>query len=231
MMVAENVENIRERIARACAGAKRPPEEVTLIAVSKTFGAEKIREAMQAGLTDFGENYAQELREKHDLLGHSPPRWHFIGHLQSNKVRHIVPWIASIQSVDSARLAGEISRCAAVAGHVVAAMVEVNTSGETSKYGVAPDRTLDLVREIRTLPHIDLRGLMTIGPLDPDPEVARPAFRLLRELRDECSRKGMPLSELSMGMTNDFEVAIEEGSTMIRIGTALFGRRPAKATA
>jgi len=140
------------------------------------------------------------------------------------------PWIESIQTLDSARLATEVSRCAAKSGRDVAAMVEVNTSGEPTKYGVAAEKALELVREIQALPGIRLSGLMTIGPLDPDPERARPSFRLLRELRNDIERTGIPLRELSMGMTNDFEVAIEEGSTMVRIGTAIFGSRNVRAT-
>ncbi len=227
-MVAQNVKNIKERIVFACARAKRRPEDVTLIAVSKTFGADLVGEAAAAGVVDIGENYVQELQKKYEMLRHENIRWHFIGHLQSNKVKIIVPWISCIHAVDSGSLGREISKHAVKSARSVDVLIEVNTTGEPSKYGVAPDKCRLLARELVPLPGINLVGLMTMGPFLPDPEKSRPAFRSLRELRDGLQDEGIMMSHLSMGMTNDFEVAIEEGATMIRIGTAIFGERAAR---
>jgi pyridoxal phosphate enzyme (YggS family) len=224
-MISENVEYIRKRIASACAKAKRDPEEITLVAVAKTFPADRIAEAVAAGIADIGENYVQEIREKREALIEHPIRWHFIGHLQTNKVKYIAPWVSCIHSVDSATLGGEISRQCERAGRRVEVLVEVNTTGETSKFGVHPEYAGELVSRLKEFPGIDVRGLMTIGPFDPDPEASRPAFRMLDGLRKKLSEEGTTLSECSMGMTNDFEVAIEEGATVVRIGTAIFGNR------
>ncbi|MBI1805302.1 MAG: YggS family pyridoxal phosphate-dependent enzyme [Ignavibacteriae bacterium] len=224
-MVAENVQNIRERILTACARVNRRPEEVTLIAVAKTFTSDKIREVVRAGVSDIGENYVQELHQKQQELADEQIRWHFIGHLQSNKVKHILGSVHLIHSVDSLPLGQEISKRAVQIGRTAGILVEVNTSGETSKYGVSPHEAPDLVGKLLHLPNITVAGLMTIGPFLPDPEQSRPAFRILRQLQQELEGKHVRLPHLSMGMTNDFEVAIEEGSTMIRIGTAIFGRR------
>jgi hypothetical protein len=228
-MISENIARIRQRIAAACARAGRRPSDVTLIAVSKTVPVTVIREAVQAGLTEFGENYVQELLRKRagpDLDG---ARWHFIGHLQSNKVKHIAPWIATIQAVDSLGVATEIDRQAARVGRTIEVLVEVNTTGEESKFGLAPDTVPAFVRQLGGLEALRVGGLMTIGPFLPDPEGSRPMFRRLRELAREIA--GMDLANvemkhLSMGMTGDFEVAIEEGATMVRLGTAIFGARP-----
>jgi hypothetical protein len=224
-MVAENVENIRLRIASACARVHRKPEEITLIAVTKTFGSRHIREALAAGIMDFGENYVQELRQKRAELLDGPIRWHFIGHLQSNKVRDIAPWIECIHTVDSIGIGQEISRQASKSGRKLDILVETNTSGETSKFGAKPESTLNLIKELTLLPNVNVLGLMTIGLFLPDPEGSRPSFQLLGELKKNAQKEGVPLKHLSMGMTNDFEVAIEEGATMIRIGTAIFGGR------
>ena len=224
-MVAENVKKIRQRIAAASLRAGRMPEEVLLIAVSKTFGSSLVREALAAGVRDIGENYIQELRRKRDELAQEDVRWHFVGHLQSNKIKYIAPWIHSIQAVDSVGLGREIARHAATAGRRIALLVEVNTSGEPSKFGVTPEHTVDVVKELSRLQNVDVDGLMTIGPFLPDPESSRPSFRMLNSLKSEAEKEGIPLRHLSMGMTNDFEVAIEEGATMIRIGTAIFGKR------
>jgi pyridoxal phosphate enzyme (YggS family) len=224
-MVAENVKNIRQRIASACAHAGRTPEEVTLIAVTKTFNHLRVKEALDAGVIDIGENYVQEAREKQELLQDEQIRWHFIGHLQSNKVKYIIPWVSFVHAVDSLKLGEELSRQAAKTGREIDVLVEVNTSAESTKFGVQPDETRLLVKELSTLSNINVAGLMTIGPFLPDPELSRPAFRMLCELREECRQDGFNLPHLSMGMTNDFEVAIEEGATMVRIGTAIFGKR------
>jgi PLP dependent protein len=227
-MVSENVQNIRARIRDTCIRTGRRPEDVTLIAVTKTFGPEQIREAIQSGLLDIGENYVQEAAEKRRAVPDPEIRWHYIGHLQSNKVKSILPWVSLIHSVDSVSLAAEIQKRAEKFGQTVEVLIEVNTSEEASKYGTRPDRTLALVSEVAALPNIRLKGMMTIGPFDPDPEVSRPAFRLLKGLLNEANASNIvrePLRELSMGMTHDFEVAIEEGATMVRIGTAIFGTR------
>jgi len=224
-MTADNVENIRKRIAAACARVNRNPEEITLVAVAKTFPAERISEAVGAGIADIGENYVQEIREKREVLLDRPIRWHFVGHLQSNKVKYIAPWISCIHSVDSPGIGEEISRQFERHGRRAAVLVEVNSTGEKSKFGVTPENAGELVARLSEFRGIDVRGLMTIGPFLPDPEASRPAFRMLNELRMKLSEGGAMLTECSMGMTNDFEVAIEEGATLVRIGTAIFGKR------
>jgi len=227
-MIHANVDTIRRRIAGACTRAGRTPDEVTLVAVSKTFPAGAIREAVRAGVTDIGENYVQELLAKREQLAPEQIRWHFIGHLQSNKVRHIAPWITLIHAVDSLGVAQEIDRRAARAGRVIDFLVEVNTTGEETKFGVSPDATVSFLRSLEGLGHVRAAGLMTIGPFLPDPEGSRPIFRTLRHLRDEIRALGQAnatMQHLSMGMTGDFEVAIQEGATLVRIGTAIFGSR------
>jgi pyridoxal phosphate enzyme (YggS family) len=225
LMVSENVQNIRKRIAVACARVGRRPEEVTLIAVTKTFDAEKVREVAHAGVADVGENYVQELIEKQQRLVGEQIRWHFIGHLQSNKVKSIVGTVHAIHSVDSLSLGREISLRAERVGRNIEILLEVNTSGESSKFGLSPEKAPALVKQIMQLSNIHLSGLMTIGPFLPDAEQSRPAFRTLRSVQQALASDGIVLPHLSMGMTNDFEVAIEEGSTMVRIGTAIFGSR------
>ncbi|MGA9117960.1 MAG: YggS family pyridoxal phosphate-dependent enzyme [Bacteroidota bacterium] len=227
-MIAESLDNIRGRISRACGRAGRDASAVTLVAVSKTFPADCIREAADAGVVDFGENYVQELLEKHEVITGKALRWHFIGHLQRNKVRFIAPWITMVHAVDGLPLAREIHARAKAEGRIIDCLVEVNTTGEESKFGVRPDHALRLVREFEDLTSIRVNGFMTIGPFLPDPEGSRPMFRRLRELRDEAAasnQENAPMHHLSMGMTGDFEVAIEEGATLVRIGTAIFGAR------
>jgi pyridoxal phosphate enzyme (YggS family) len=227
-MISDHIQAIRGRIQDACRRAGRDPHEVTLVAVAKTFPAEAVRQTLESGTTDIGENYVQELLRKRGELPDQGIRWHFIGHLQSNKVKSIAGWVHMIHAVDSAGLAEEIDKRAGTAGRVIDCLLEVNTTGEKSKYGVEPDRVLPLVRTLEPLRNIRIAGLMTIGPFLPDPEGSRPMFRLLRELRDGVRGSGQsnaPVSHLSMGMTGDFEVAIEEGATLVRIGTAIFGSR------
>jgi len=227
-MIAESLEKIRGRIANACLRAGRDPSGVTLVAVAKTFSADRVKEALTAGAIDVGENYVQELQEKRQALAGENVRWHFIGHLQRNKVRLIAPWITMIHSVDNVALAREIDERAAKAGRIVDCLIEVNTTHEESKFGVRPDEALQLVSALNGLASIRLNGLMTIGPFLPDPEGSRPMFRVLRQLRDKAAELGQgnaPMRHLSMGMTGDFEVAIEEGATLVRIGTAIFGSR------
>ncbi len=227
-MISDNINSIRERISRACLRAGRSPSEVTLIAVAKTFPAVAVREAADAGAADVGENYVQELLAKKSELRELPVRWHFIGHLQSNKVKEIAPWIHMIHAVDSLPLALEIDRRAAKAGRTIECLIEVNTTGEETKFGVPPERAGALVRSLAPCDHIEVAGLMTIGPFLPEAEGSRPMFRTLRELGGEIGSFGqanVTMRHLSMGMTGDFEVAIDEGATLIRIGTAIFGPR------
>lgn len=228
MMVAENIKNIRENVAKTCFRVGRDPQSVELIAVSKTFGSEKILEGFSAGQVDFGENYVQELVEKKNKLIANPIRWHFIGHLQSNKVKYIADWIHLIHSVDSDGLAREINKRALQANRRIDVLIEVNTSEEATKFGVKPDKAIDLIRQVGELQNINLKGLMTIGPFTDNKNTSRSAFKILKSLFDTANRENVvrhPLTVLSMGMTHDYEIAIEEGATMIRIGTAIFGSR------
>jgi hypothetical protein len=227
-MILETIETIRDRVRRRCDAVRRDPSEVTIVAVSKTFSADRIREVINAGLRDIGENYVQELLPKRAALEELEIRWHFIGHLQRNKVKSIVPWVHLIHAVDNADLAREIDRRGAQAGRTIDVLLEVNTTGEQSKHGCAPEGVIRLVRELDGLSHIRALGLMTIGPFLPDPEGSRPMFRQLRLLRDKVAALGqdnVEMRHLSMGMTGDFEVAIDEGATILRIGTAIFGSR------
>ena len=227
-MISENILKIRQRIAAACERAGRATSDVTLLAVSKTFSHEHIRDAVCAGVTDIGENYVQELLKKRGQLPDEPIRWHFVGHLQTNKVRSIVDWIHLIHAVDSLKLAQELDRRAAERERIVDVLIEVNTTGEASKFGVQPGQTLEMIRSFERLDAVRVAGLMTIGPFLPDPEQSRPMFRRLRQLKDRAAALGqrnVTMTELSMGMTGDFEVAVEEGATIVRIGTAIFGAR------
>jgi len=224
-MIAQNIENIRRRIAATCYRVGRSPEEVTLVAVSKTVDADTIRDAVRAGCSDLGENYIQELCEKREHLLDERIHWHFIGHLQTNKIKYIIDWVQMIHAVDSLHLGTELSRGAEKVNRTVDVLVEVNTSGEETKFGVSPGSAVAFVKKLRTIPRLNVKGLMTMGPFLPDPEDSRPAFRTLKELRDTLRNDGLDVPVLSMGMTNDFEVAIEEGATIVRIGTAIFGSR------
>lgn len=227
-MIGANIEHIRNRVARRCQSAGRDPSEIVLLGVSKTFPADDIAEAVRYGVRDIGENYVQELLQKRSSLNDEQIRWHFIGHLQSNKVRQIVDWIHLIHAVDTVQLATEVNHRARTANRTVDILLEVNTTGERSKFGLQPDRTVEFVKELTSLENIRICGLMTVGPFLPDPEGSRPMFRQLRVLRDEISRLHQPnvsMRHLSMGMTGDFEVAIDEGATILRIGTAIFGSR------
>jgi hypothetical protein len=225
--IAGNVARVRERIGAAAARAGRCAEEIVLLAASKTVEPERILLAARAGIADFGENYVQEARPKIARIGHGV-RWHFVGHLQTNKVKQAVALFDIVQTVDSERLAVELERRAHCAGRRLPVLLEVNTSGEETKLGVAPDQALGLAEVVASLPALELRGLMTMGRLGAGPEDARPSFALLRRLF-EALRRQLPAANitwLSMGMSGDFEVAIEEGSNMVRVGTAIFGARP-----
>jgi PLP dependent protein len=226
--LTKSIEAIQLRIGQACLRAGRSPADVTLVAVAKTFPAAAVAEAVSAGVADVGENYVQELLQKRAQLAGREIRWHFIGHLQTNKVKYIIEWIHLIHAVDRIEVAQEIDRRAGRAGRIINMLVEVNTTGEQSKFGVAPEMTLPFIRSLARYPNIDVAGLMTIGPFLPDPEGSRPMFRRLKGLCEEAKRLGQPnasMRYLSMGMTGDFEVAVEEGATHVRIGTAIFGSR------
>lgn len=227
-MIRDNIETIRSRIRAACARAGRNPEDVALLAVSKTFPAGAIAEAFAAGIRDVGENYVQELLEKREQLDTLPIRWHFIGHLQSNKVKYIAGWVHLIHAVDNPGLAHEVNKRGLQANRVIDVLVEVNTTGEQTKFGVKPEETVEFVESLAEFQNIRVAGLMTMGPFLPDPEGSRPMFQTLRLLKNDVARLNQPnvdMKHLSMGMTGDFEVAIDEGATIIRIGTAIFGTR------
>ncbi|MDH7516196.1 MAG: YggS family pyridoxal phosphate-dependent enzyme [Bacteroidota bacterium] len=221
----QNMADVRERVRTSCARAGREVESVRLIAVTKTVPPEWINQAISLGITDVGENRVQEYLSKRDSL--LPHTFHFIGRLQRNKVRHILPYCAWIHSVDSLRLAEEIQHRAESAGLRVNILLEVNVSGEESKGGIPPQKVVELADGVLSMPNIECRGLMTVPEASDDPESVRPAFRMLRLLLEELRRRypGRPLTELSMGMSADFETAIEEGATMVRLGTAIFGPR------
>jgi pyridoxal phosphate enzyme (YggS family) len=224
---SENLAAIRQRIAAACARAGRDAASVTLLAVSKTHPPEAIRAAVEAGQLLFGENRVQEAKAKIPL---SPgrARWQFIGHLQSNKVREAVELFEMIQGVDSLAIAREISKRAVQAARTTPLLLEVNVAGEGSKFGYGPEQLLGELAELNALPKIEIHGLMAIPPYTPVAERTRPYFQKLRELKVRAEDKlGAPLPQLSMGMSGDFEVAIEEGATIVRVGTALFGERVA----
>ncbi|HWI57171.1 MAG TPA: YggS family pyridoxal phosphate-dependent enzyme [Bacillota bacterium] len=226
MDLATNLTQIQQRIAAACARAGREPGSVTLLGVTKTQPPEAVREAAQLGLMLFGENKIQEAKAKIPLCP-GRLRWHMIGHLQSNKCRDAVELFDMIQSVDSLALAEELNKRAEQAAKTMPILLEVNIVGEASKFGYKPEQLLADLNQLNALPRLEIHGLMTIPPWTPLPEKVRPAFRKARELKSECEQKlGAPLPHLSMGMSGDFEVAIEEGATIVRIGTALFGARP-----
>ena len=243
--IAANLESVRRRIAAACQRSGRSTAEITLVAVTKTVSAEAIRSACQLGVTDMGENRVQEARDKMPLLRDLPLRWHMIGHLQSNKAGQAVDLFQCVHSVDSVEIAEHLSRRAAGRGRKLAVLLEINIAAEESKFGFrvasrlslqdalvagegGADRLLAAVQRIANLPGLDVQGLMTVAPLAPNPEPARPHFRNLRLLRDQLlhalPQRAWP--HLSMGMSDDFEVAIEEGATIIRLGRAIFGPRP-----
>lgn len=226
MSIRENSERVEERIRAACARAERRREEVRLIAVSKTFPVTSIRAAYEAGLRDFGENRVQEAALKIPELGDLAVTWHLIGHLQTNKARRARELFGWIQTVDSPSLAEKLERAARPGANRLPILLEVNLGGEESKYGLSEREVMETAEKIVSLPSLDLRGLMLIPPFFADPEGARPFFRRLCALAAELRAAGFSgVSELSMGMSHDFEAAIEEGATMIRVGTAIFSAR------
>ncbi|HPC85609.1 MAG TPA: YggS family pyridoxal phosphate-dependent enzyme [Smithellaceae bacterium] len=225
--IEANIQNIRQRIAAAAARAHRDPAGIRLMAVSKTVEPERIQRALDAGITLLGENYVQEAREKIPAVGRGA-EWHMIGHLQTNKAKYVVHLFDWIHSVDRLELAQELDKRAFQHNRRLNVLVEVNVSGEASKNGIEPSGVPELVRRISALPHLTIRGLMTMPPYSDNPEHSRPYFQALRGLRDEIHAAAIPnvrMDELSMGMTDDFEVAVEEGATIIRVGRAIFGER------
>jgi len=233
--IRTRIAGVRQRIAAACERVGREPKDVTLMAVTKTISAAAIQAAYEAGICFFGENRVQEAAAKiSPTLRRAPdnpamtPQWHLIGHLQTNKVKKALELFQVIQAVDSLRLADALQRQAGISRKKVEVFIEVNTSGESSKFGVPPAQTLSLAQNISALPNLQLTGLMTIGALTDDQTMIRRCFRQLRELQMEIAAAKFPgvnMQHLSMGMTDDFELAIEEGSTLVRVGRAIFGAR------
>ena len=226
-MITSNISNVKKRISEAANAAGRSENDVTLIAVSKTKPVEMIKEAYDTGIRDFGENKVQEIVDKYPKLP-SDIRWHLIGHLQTNKVKYIIDKVCMIHSVDSYKLAQEISRQAVKHNVTVDILIEVNVAGEESKFGVSPSDALELCKNISTLPRVRIRGLMTVAPITDNPEENRPVFSALRQLFVDIDGKNIDnvcMDCLSMGMSGDYTVAIEEGATFVRVGTSIFGQR------
>ena len=223
-MIAENLAEVRERISQAIQKSGRDPDSVRLVAVSKQVDIAQIEEARTAGAVIFGENKIQDAVPKVDHIGADGISWHFIGHLQKNKVKFLDERFDLIHSVDSLELAEKIARQCQSENRVQRVLLQVNVAGETAKFGMEPGELEKQLMVFSSLKGIRVEGLMTIPPYDPDPENSRRYFSRLRELRDQCEKR-LPLPELSMGMSNDFEVAIEEGATLVRVGTAIFGPR------
>jgi pyridoxal phosphate enzyme (YggS family) len=225
MDLAANLESIRRRIETACARGDRPPDSVMLLAVTKGQPPEIVAEAARLGLTLFGENKVQEAKAKIPLCP-GRLRWHMIGHLQTNKCRDAVDLFEMVQGVDSLHVAEELHKRADQAARTLPILLEVNIVGEASKFGYPPEQLLAELAQINAFSRLEIHGLMTVAPWSPEPEKVRPIFRQLRELKSQCEQQlGAPLAHLSMGMTGDFEIGIEEGATLVRIGTALFGPR------
>jgi PLP dependent protein len=227
-LIKENLFRVRDGIGRAAHRAGRSPGEVTLIVVTKTFGVDTVRAAIAAGATDIGENYVQEARTKIQTVGRQAARWHFIGGLQTNKAKYIVRLFDLVHSVDSYELAAEIDRRAAAQGCVMDILIQVDISREAQKSGVMEEDLVEFIRSVAPMPHVAVKGLMGMPPFGREPEASRPYFRRMRELFGEVSSSRIPgveMKELSMGMSNDYEVAVEEGATMVRVGTAIFGER------
>ena len=226
MGVRENVQKIKERIERACERAGRDPGEVSILAASKTRTPEEIREVFEAGIRLFGENRVQEARDKIPLLSDLSIEWHMIGHLQRNKVKYAVNLFDVVESLDSKELADELEKRLSKVGKKMRVFIEVKLSPEETKHGCSPEEALELAKYVLSLEHLKLEGLMTVPPYFEDLELVRPYFRKLREIRDNLEDAlGVNLPHLSMGMSHDFEVAVEEGATIVRIGTAICGLR------
>lgn len=224
-MIKENISDIQNQISKKCLECNREIDGITMVAVSKQNPVESILEAVEIGILDFGENRAPELKEKFEICS-KEVKWHFIGHLQTNKVKDVVPTAHLIHSVDSIKLAKEIDKRAANIDKVQKILLEINTSGEESKFGITvDDEVYNLAKYCTELENIELVGLMTMAPYTNDENIVRNSFRSLKDIFIKLNNDGFNLVELSMGMTNDFEIAIEEGATILRIGTAIFGSR------
>jgi pyridoxal phosphate enzyme (YggS family) len=222
--IRENLLRVMERMEKAARKVGRDPNEIKLVAVSKTVEVARVKEAIEAGVSILGENYVQEAEKKIDEIGH-PISWHFIGHLQSNKAKYAIRLFDMIHSLDSIPLAEELNRRAEQMDRVIKVMVEVNLSKEATKFGTDEEKVLNLAKRIQSSKHLSLEGLMTMPPYFDSPEMSRPYYVALRELKERMTKEGIPMKELSMGMSNDFEIAIEEGATYVRVGTAIFGPR------
>ncbi len=224
----QRIEKLKEKLKNAAVCCGRDPKDIKLVAVSKTMSAEKVETAINSGATILGENYIQESREKIKTLSRYDVQWHFIGHLQSNKAKYAVPLFDLIHSVDSLKLAKEINKQAKKIDKIQDILIQINISRELSKSGIDAKGVTDLVRDISLLENVSIKGLMGMPPYYNEPEKVKPYFAEMRKIRDEIKKKnfsGVSMDELSMGMTGDFEAAIEEGSTFVRIGTAIFGAR------
>ncbi|QZY57141.1 YggS family pyridoxal phosphate-dependent enzyme [Crassaminicella profunda] len=224
--IEKNIKDLREEIHEICSKIGRNPEEIQLIAVTKTVDHERINEAIHTGVEDIGENKVQEIMEKYNVV--SSVNWHMIGHLQTNKVKYIIDKVKLIHSVDRISLAEEINKRAKQHNKIMDVLVQVNVANEETKFGLANSEVFDFFEKIQPLEHIRVKGLMTIAPYEENPEDVRKYFKMLKEIFEEIKTKGFQRVEmryLSMGMTNDFKIAIEEGANMVRVGTGIFGRR------
>ena len=226
-MLKENLKNVQNNIKKACERVGRKPEEVTLVAVSKMKPLSDIEELLETGQLEYGENYVQELCDKYENIS-KPVHWHMIGHLQTNKVKYIIDKVSMVHSVDSVRLAEAIEKEAAKKDICMTVLVEVNVAGEESKFGLSVEEVLPFLKEISSYEHLQVKGLMTIAPFVANPEENREVFQKLKKLSVDIAAKNINnvnMSVLSMGMTNDYQVAVEEGATMVRVGTGIFGER------
>jgi pyridoxal phosphate enzyme (YggS family) len=225
--IVSQINLIKKEIQAAQSRSPHAAKEVLLLAVTKNVDEERIKTALSAGITALGENRVQEIMQKYDRIPHTVS-WHLIGHLQTNKVKYIIDKVSLIHSLESISLAQEINKRAEKAGRVMPVLVQVNVADEDTKFGLAPEETVDFIKEVMTLPYLKISGLMTIGPFVDQAEEVRPVFRQLRELRDTIKQMELPgvsMDYLSMGMTNDYQVAVEEGANIVRIGSAIFGPR------
>lgn len=226
-MLKENLKNVQNNIKKACERVGRKPEEVTLVAVSKMKPLSDIEELLETGQLEYGENYVQELCDKYENIS-KPVHWHMIGHLQTNKVKYIIDKVSMVHSVDSVRLAEAIEKEAAKKDICMPVLIEVNVAGEESKFGLSVEEVLPFLKEISSYEHLQVKGLMTIAPFVANPEENREVFQKLKKLSVDIAAKNINnvnMSVLSMGMTNDYQVAVEEGATMVRVGTGIFGER------
>jgi len=226
--ISQNLKTIHKRIQSACKRIGRNPDEVRLLLATKTVDAERIKFALQKGETLIGENKVQELEQKCEAIAECNPEVHFIGHLQTNKVKDVIKWASCIESIDRLKLAKKLHERLSSENKTIDAYIQVNTSYEESKFGVSPEKALELIKQVSQLETIHIKGLMTIGLFSSEPEKVRKCFRLLKTIQTEAMELNLPgvsLKELSMGMSGDLEIAIEEGATIVRVGTAIFGAR------